>query len=57
MITAARARYIAELKNGELETYDPSWPCLSIARQGTPTKAIFDAHKEVVKIFKRLGVK
>lgn len=55
MITAARARYIADLKNGKLLIYDLSKPCLSPPLT-EPLKSDWEAHKQVINIFNSFGL-
>ena len=44
------------LKQGRVETFDLSWPCLAL--EGLLAKpADFKAHSEVTAIFKRMGVR
>ena len=44
------------LKQGAVETFDLSWPCLAL--EGLLAKpADFKAHSEVTAIFKRMGVR
>ena len=44
------------LKQGAVETFDLSWPCLAL--EGLLAKpADFAAHREVTAIFRRMGVR
>jgi hypothetical protein len=44
------------IKQGLIETFDLSWPCLAL--EGLIAKpADFKAHREVTAIFKRMGVR
>lgn len=44
------------IKQGLIETFDLSWPCLTLG--GLLSKpADFKAHSEVTAIFKRMGVR
>ena len=60
------------LKQGKLQTFDLSWPCLNLAcdpvvdhwpdegnsqSDKDTSEFDFDAHREVIAIFKRMGVR
>lgn len=55
-LNAEQARYIANLKTGQLETFDLSWPCLT-TNPPYATDEDAAAHREVTAIFKRMGVR
>ena len=44
------------IKQGKIQTFDLSWPCLAL--EGLLAKpSDFKAHSEVIAIFKQLGVR
>jgi len=60
------------VKRGVIETFDLSWPCLNLAcdpvvdhwpdednsqSEKDTSEFDFDAHREVIAIFKRMGVR
>ncbi len=55
-LNAAQARYIASLKTGQLATFDLSWSCIT-AMPPFATYGELAAHREVIAIFKRMGVR
>lgn len=55
-MTQGQLIYGWRIKQGLIETFDLSWPCLAL--EGLLAKpADFAAHSEVTAIFKRLGVR
>lgn len=44
------------IKQGLIETFDLSWPCLALESL-IAKPADFKAHREVTAIFKRMGVR
>ncbi|MBH0034601.1 hypothetical protein I6F43_07890 [Pseudoalteromonas sp. NZS71_1] len=55
-MTHAQHVYGWILKRGGIEIFDLSWPCLAL--EGLLAKpADFKAHREVIAIFKRMGVR
>lgn len=45
------------IKQGFIDTFDLSWPCLLLDNGKVAGPSDFNAHREVTAIFKRLGVR
>ncbi|MBE0418538.1 hypothetical protein EI165_00190 [Pseudoalteromonas nigrifaciens] len=55
-LAGMQCQYRWMLKNGYIETFDLSWPCLTPVGK-LPSGFEMSSHREVVKAFKSMGVR